>query len=120
MGLYRECDHCEKVANVQARLRHLLQSPYIAQFDRKNPKTGAYEKPIEEADDMQGFRRYTSLHFGELYKDVQANLAGMMAAATEQAQIIRCRECRWFKTDGCACIDGMPKEDDFCSFAERR
>lgn len=120
MGLYKECDHCEKVANVQARLRHLLQSPYIAQFDKKDHRTGQYLYPIEKADDMQSFYNYVNYRNEELLANMQSHLAGMMAAATEQARIIRCRSCRWFKTDGCACVDGLPKEDDFCSFAERK
>ena len=120
MGLFKECDHCEKVAAVSARLRHLLASQYIAQFDRKDPRTGQYEKPIEEADDMRAFYRYVGERNERLLNDMMGNLDRMMQGAADQARIIRCRECRWFRTDGCACVDGMPKEEDFCSFAERR
>ena len=42
----------------------------------------------------------------------------------EQDTIIRCKECKWFNTSGCAIeiIDDSdrPTENDFCSFAERK
>ena len=38
-------------------------------------------------------------------------------------EIIRCKDCKWFNTTGCAIeiVDGLnnPTENDFCSFAER-
>jgi hypothetical protein len=38
-------------------------------------------------------------------------------------QIIRCKDCKWFGTIGCAISimddSDKPSEDDFCSFAER-
>lgn len=43
---------------------------------------------------------------------------------TAEPQIIRCKDCKWFNDLGCAIriIDDTdkPKENDFCSFAERR
>ena len=45
-------------------------------------------------------------------------------APTIQPEIIRCKDCKWFNDIGCAIriVDDSdkPKEDDFCSFAERR
>lgn len=42
----------------------------------------------------------------------------------EWAEIIRCRDCKWFEDIGCAIriVDDSdkPTENDFCSFAERR
>ena len=38
--------------------------------------------------------------------------------------VIRCKDCKWFGEIGCAIriVDDSdkPKEDDYCSFAERR
>ncbi len=43
---------------------------------------------------------------------------------SRQQEIIRCRDCRWLGSIGCAIriVDDSdrPEEDDFCSFAERR
>lgn len=45
-------------------------------------------------------------------------------APTIQLEIIRCKDCKWFNDIGCAIriVDDSdkPKENDFCSFAERR
>lgn len=42
----------------------------------------------------------------------------------EEPEVIRCKDCRWFKKLGCAIkiVDDSdkPKENDFCSFAERK
>ena len=42
----------------------------------------------------------------------------------EWVEIIRCKDCKWFNDSGCAIrIDDesdKPKEDDYCSYAERR
>lgn len=41
-----------------------------------------------------------------------------------QTTVIRCKDCKWFNTSCCAIeiIDesDKPKENDFCSFAERK
>ena len=41
-----------------------------------------------------------------------------------EPEIVRCKDCKWFGEIGCAVqiVDDSdnPKEDDFCSFAERR
>ena len=38
--------------------------------------------------------------------------------------VVRCKNCKWFGEDGCAIriVDDSdkPKENDYCSFAERR
>lgn len=39
-------------------------------------------------------------------------------------ELVRCKDCKWFGKMGCAIevVDetDMPKENDFCSFAERK
>lgn len=39
-------------------------------------------------------------------------------------EVVRCKNCKWFNDFGCAIriVDesDKPKEDDFCSFGERR
>ena len=46
------------------------------------------------------------------------------APKVDAVEVIRCKDCKWFNDLGCAIriIDDTdkPKEDDFCSFAERR
>lgn len=43
---------------------------------------------------------------------------------SEQPEIIRCKDCKWFNDIGCAIeiVDDSdrPRENDFCSFAERK
>ena len=43
---------------------------------------------------------------------------------TPIGEIVRCKDCKWFGKIGCAIkvVDetDKPKENDFCSFAERR
>lgn len=43
---------------------------------------------------------------------------------SEWIEVIRCKDCKWFNDCGCAIriVDDTdkPKENDFCSFAERR
>lgn len=44
--------------------------------------------------------------------------------AARDAEIVRCKDCKWFNDFGCAIriVDesDKPKENDFCSFGERR
>ena len=56
-------------------------------------------------------------------------MEGIMLDIDEQPTIdvvpvIRCKDCKWFGNIGCAVevVDetDMPKENDFCSFAERK
>lgn len=46
------------------------------------------------------------------------------APTIDAVPVVRCKDCRWFGKIGCAIevVDetDMPKENDFCSFAERR
>lgn len=39
-------------------------------------------------------------------------------------ELIRCRDCKWFGKSGCAILivdeSDMPKENDYCSWAERK
>ena len=46
------------------------------------------------------------------------------APTVDAVPVLRCWECKWFGKIGCAIevVDetDMPKENDFCSFAERR
>ena len=38
--------------------------------------------------------------------------------------VIRCKDCKWFGKSGCAILivdeSDMPKENDYCSWAERK
>lgn len=40
-----------------------------------------------------------------------------------KGELIRCKDCKWFGDEGCAILivddSDKPKEDDFCSFAEK-
>ena len=40
----------EEKGVVERRLKHLLQSKYISQFDKVNPETHEYERDIKEAN----------------------------------------------------------------------
>lgn len=44
--------------------------------------------------------------------------------SADVAPVVRCKDCKWFGKIGCAIevVDetDMPKENDFCSFAERK
>lgn len=46
------------------------------------------------------------------------------ALPSAQPEIVRCKDCKWFHDMGCAIriVDESdePKEEDYCSFAERR
>lgn len=50
----------EEKGVVERRLKHLLQSKYILQFDKVNPETHEYERDIKEAD--TGFNRQPVLY----------------------------------------------------------
>lgn len=41
-----------EIESYRARLKHLLQSGYIAMFDMKDPKTGEYARDIRDADTL--------------------------------------------------------------------
>lgn len=42
----------------------------------------------------------------------------------EYAEVVRCKDCKWFNHPGCAIYivddSDKPKEDDFCSCGERK
>ena len=46
------------------------------------------------------------------------------APTVDAVPVVRCNDCKWFGKMGCAIevVDetDMPKENDFCSFAERK
>lgn len=46
------------------------------------------------------------------------------APTIDAVKVVRCKDCKWFGEIGCAIriVDDSdkPKEDDYCSFAERR
>ena len=46
------------------------------------------------------------------------------APTADVVEVVRCKDCKWFNDFGCAIriVDesDKPKEDDFCSFGERR
>ena len=43
---------------------------------------------------------------------------------SSQPEIIRCKDCKWYGTSGCALwiVDetDYPQDDDYCSFGERK
>ena len=42
----------------------------------------------------------------------------------DAVEVVRCKDCKWFNKPGCAIYivddSDKPKEDDFCSYGERR
>ena len=54
---------------------------------------------------------------------ITVDMVLQMPAAADVVEVIRCKDCKWFGKAGCAIsiVDetDKPKEDDFCSFAER-
>lgn len=57
-------------------------------------------------------------------KEIAAEALDSVPTAGQDA-IIHCKDCKWFKQPGCAVYykdfpEDAPKENDFCSFAERR
>lgn len=42
----------------------------------------------------------------------------------KQPKIVRCKDCKWFNSVGCAIYivdeSDKPKENDFCSYGERK
>jgi len=44
--------------------------------------------------------------------------------SAEAAEVVRCKDCRWYEHIGCAIEikddSDKPKPDDFCSFGEKR
>lgn len=57
---------------------------------------------------------------GEVYEVVQVET--LMGLPSAQPEIIRCKDCKFFKGDGLECHhSGMfAYEDDYCSNGERR
>ena len=57
---------------------------------------------------------YLPIHFKQVLEELPS----------AYPEIIRCKDCKWFGEIGCAIriVDDSdkPKEEDFCSFAERR
>jgi hypothetical protein len=48
----------------------------------------------------------------------------LKAPAVDAVEVVRCKECKWFNSVGCAIYivdeSDKPKENDFCSYGERR
>lgn len=48
----------------------------------------------------------------------------LKAPAVDAVQVVRCKDCKWWNHPGCAVYivddSDKPKENDFCSFGERR
>ena len=43
------------------------------------------------------------------------------APEEDVVEVVRCKDCKWWHTGGCAWRpDGEPEADDFCSAGERR
>lgn len=68
-------------------------------------------------------RVYAKNSIGKIFKEF-INVKDVEALPAAQLEIIRCRDCMWFGEPGCAIeiLDSSdkPKENDFCSFAERK
>ena len=67
---------------------------------------------------------------GEMMQSYERGWNDSIDAIVENAEVVdavpvvRCKDCKWFNHFGCAIqiVDesDKPKEDDFCSFGERR
>lgn len=44
--------------------------------------------------------------------------------ADDVVEVVRCKDCKWWHTDGCAfrkdAVKDLPATDDFCSHGERK
>ena len=44
--------------------------------------------------------------------------------ADDVVEVVRCKDCKWWHTDGCAfrkdAVKDLPAADDFCSYGERK
>ena len=44
--------------------------------------------------------------------------------ADDVVEVVRCKDCKWWHTDGCAfrkdAVKDLPAADDFCSHGERK
>lgn len=53
-----------------------------------------------------------------------AIMAVCEAPTVDAVAVVRCKDCEWFNKPGCAIYivddSDKPKENDFCSFGERR
>ena len=62
--------------------------------------------------------------FSELYDEVWENAIIMAIEALKSEPVVRCKDCKWFNDIGCAIriVDDSdkPKDDDYCSFGERK
>lgn len=64
----------EENENFKKRLRHLLQSDFIASFDEVNIKTKEYFRDISEADELMDERdRYKRYYFNHCFDELIAN-----------------------------------------------
>ncbi len=66
---------------------------------------------------------FDSLREAVVLVDCIADMVADLPSVTP-TEIIRCKDCKWFKRIGCAIqiVDDndRPTEEDFCSFAERK
>lgn len=48
----------------------------------------------------------------------------MEQPAADVVEVVRCKDCKWWHTDGCAfrkdAVKYLPAADDFCSHGERK
>ena len=60
--------------------------------------------------------------YREHLNDLQLEVEELRAKLAEQPEIIRCKDCVWWKDEDCTNPVGMflSEEDDFCSCATRR
>lgn len=73
----------EENENFEKRLRHLLQSDFIASFDEVNIKTKEYFRDISEADELMDERdRYKRYYFNHCFDELIANKEADIKADT--------------------------------------
>lgn len=90
-------------------------------FDLEQPEI----KTDKTADDCisrsQAIEAFEPTHYMDWY--TPTIIETLEALPSAQQEIIRCKDCKWFGGIGCAIriVDDSdkPKEEDFCSFAER-
>ena len=64
---------------------------------------------------------YVGLSIDDVKKVTDEVIKGLKQLPSTQLEIIRCRDCRWYKdADGCFFSTAWTPEDGFCHWAERR
>ena len=78
---------------------------------------------LKKLSRMIDYCQYNKLE-DEMSALFQVGDAVMDCPTVDAVPVVRCKDCKWFNASGCAIyiVDDTdkPKEDDFCSFGERR